>query len=78
MEIGLNGEAIRHWDMPDGFHTDVVLFEPNGDSYKVECLIRPNGCTDIGGNPDELFYLNQRYGPQRFCTFVRAIASQDA
>lgn len=74
MEIGLHGETVRRWEKADGFHADVVVVEPNGDEYRVECLIRRDGGTDIGGNGDELYYLQERYGSSGFSTFVRGIA----
>lgn len=67
----LRGRFIRFVPSPEGRQADVALVEPNGDEHVVRCLIGVDG-TDIGGNRDELVYLNERYGDQTVCLAARS------
>jgi len=55
----------------EGVQADVVLIEPNGDEYPVRCLCKPDGTTDIGGDPDAIAFLNVRYGDNSLCVVAR-------
>jgi len=59
----LRGRFVCDVPSDDGRQADVMIIEPNGDEHLVRCLVRPNQ-TDIGGNPEILQYLNERYGIQ--------------
>ena len=59
----LRAELVRRVQSPDGLLADIVLIEPNGDEYEVQCLLRHDGTTEIGeaGNGESLKYLNENY-----------------
>lgn len=66
------GSFLRHVPSPDGPQADLLIFEPNGDAYEVRCLCRGDG-TEIGGNGDELAFLNAKYGPATVCSVARRL-----
>jgi len=70
---GLRAQFLESVPSDDGPQADVLLIEPNGDPYRVRCLCRHNGRTDIGGDHEELLYLNGRYGDQAVCGAARAV-----
>lgn len=65
---------MRRWDDEAGVHAAVELVEPNGDTYEVEWLLRPDGMVDIGAQEDVLPYLQERYGPDTFFHVVTTLS----
>ncbi|HLK15278.1 MAG TPA: hypothetical protein VKT78_10770 [Fimbriimonadaceae bacterium] len=70
---GLTARAISRIETPEGVVAEVIVVEPNGDEYRVNCLCRAEGTT-VDGEGDALHYLNERYGDQAFCFTVRTAA----
>ena len=59
----LHSRVVRLVDSPDGKQADIMLIEPNGDEHPVQCLCKPDGTMDLGGDGEVLAYLNHRYSP---------------
>ena len=63
------------WERTEaGPQAEMFLIEANGDEHWLRCLARPDGKTDIFGNTEELFYLNNRYTPKIICSLARGVA----
>jgi len=69
----LSARAVNRIETSEGVIAEVVVVEPNGDEYVVNCICRQEGTT-VDGEGDALSYLNLRYGDVAFCTAVRNAA----
>ncbi len=71
----LRARLLQHVLSSEGPQADIALIEPNGDEYKVRCLCKSDGTTDLGAatNPDMLGYLNGRYGAQTVSGLARSV-----
>ncbi len=58
----LRARKIESVPSLQGVQADIALIEPNGDEYRVRCLCKLDGSTDIGGDPDVIAFLNAKYG----------------
>ena len=70
---GLRAVLLRHVPSVDGIQADVLLIEPNGDEHHVRCLCKHDGTTDIGGDGEEIAYLNEKFGSQTVWTLSRRV-----
>ena len=77
MSSRLNARAVNRIETSEGVIAEVVVIEPNGDQYIVNCICRKEGTT-VDGEGDALSYLNERYGDVAFCTTVRNAAMGNA
>ena len=67
----LRARKIESVPSLQGVQADIALIEPNGDEYRVRCLCKHDGSTDIGGDPDVIAFLNAKYGAREFCLAAR-------
>jgi len=73
MSVRLSARAVNRIETAEGVIAEVVVIEPNGDEYVVNCVCRDEGTT-VDGEGDTLVYLNERYGDVAFCLAVRNAA----
>lgn len=57
----------------EGPQVEMMLIEPNGDEYRILCLCKRDGTTDIGGDPEAMAFLNAKYGSQAVCGLARQV-----
>lgn len=67
----LRARFVEPVPSPEGVQAIVVLIEPNGDEYLVRCLCKPDGTTEIGGDPGAIAFLNEKYGDHSLCVAAR-------
>ena len=66
----LQAQVIERGRSESGLYADLLLVEPNGDSYAVRCLAKEDG-TELCGDPEAIDYLNERYGSKAVCFTAR-------